>query len=65
MANGRIVRKASRGFGFIETSNAEDVFFHAKALANRTFETISEGDLVEFDLVDSDKGPRAENVRVV
>jgi CspA family cold shock protein len=62
---GRLVRKTGRGFGFIETSNGEDVFVHCKALCNRTWETIDEVDLVEFDLVDSDKGVRAENVRVI
>ena len=63
MANGRLVRKTNRGFGFIEMSNGEaNIFVHAKSLSNRTWETI---DLVEFEVVDSDKGLRAENVRVI
>ena len=65
--NGKIVRKTSRGFGFIEIQPHadEDVFFHCSALANRTMETISEGEEVEFDLEPSPKGPRATNIRVI
>jgi cold shock protein len=65
--NGKIVRETARGFGFIETKPhaEEDIFFHCSALANRTMETISEGEQVEFDVVDGPKGLRAENVRVI
>lgn len=64
MAKGTIKRLTDKGFGFINSSNggSKDVFFHASALENTTFDDLNEGDTVEFDIVQGDKGPRAENV---
>ncbi len=48
------------GYGFIETEDAdEDVFFHMEDIGGPDLE---EGDELEFDIVEAEKGPRAENV---
>jgi CspA family cold shock protein len=52
----------SKSFGFIEVEGKKDVFAHASALAGGLV-TLNEGDEVEFDLVDSPKGPKAENIK--
>ena len=60
---GTIVRKNDRGFGFIKPDEGEkDVFFHARALTDITFDELQEGDKVTFDVEDGDKGPAAVNV---
>ena len=41
------------------------MFFHTSALENANFDELQEGQTVEFELVDGEKGPRAENIRVV
>ncbi len=52
--------KESGGYGFIETDDAdEDVFFHMEDIGGPDLE---EGQEVEFDIVEADKGPRAENL---
>lgn len=63
---GKVVRKvAEKGFGFIQTKDeAKDIFFHMTSLKNIDFDSLSEGQQVQFDRVDSPKGPRAENVFV-
>lgn len=51
-----------KGYGFIaQEDSGNDLFVHRSAVGT---ETINEGDQVEFDIVESDKGPRAENVQV-
>ena len=55
---------ADKGFGFIQ-GDGGDVFFHHSALDGTTIEALQEGQLVEFSIGESDKGPRAENVRVI
>ena len=57
----RIVR--DRGFGFIRSTDGQEVFFHRKSLQQLTFEGLQEGSTVEFEVEQSDKGPRATNVR--
>lgn len=52
----------SKGYGFIETENGGEVFVHYSAITNEGFKTLAEGQEVEFDLQDGDKGPRAMNV---
>jgi len=54
-----------KGFGFIETEGSEDVFVHFTAIAGDGYRTLNEGAKVEFDIVDDQKGPRAENVTVI
>jgi CspA family cold shock protein len=55
----------AKGFGFIEQENGNDVFVHFSAIGGDGFKTLSEGDAVSFEVVDSPKGPKAENVTKV
>jgi len=52
----------SKGFGFIERPNGADVFVHHSAIQGDGFKTLSEGQQVEFELVQGQKGPAAEAV---
>ena len=54
---------SSKGFGFIEQDNGDDVFVHYTAIAGDGFKTLGEGDSVEFEIVDGPKGPAAANVQ--
>jgi cold shock protein len=54
-----------RGFGFIEKSEGGDVFVHHSAIQATGFKTLSEGQAVSFDIVQGNKGPAAENVKVL
>ena len=56
---------SGKGFGFIETDGSEDVFVHYSGIAGAGHRNLDEGDEVEFDIVPGDKGPRAENVKVI
>ncbi|MDD4658727.1 MAG: cold shock domain-containing protein [Eubacteriales bacterium] len=51
-----------KGFGFIQREDGDDVFVHYSAIQGEGFKTLDEGDTVEFDIVDSDKGLQAANV---
>jgi CspA family cold shock protein len=55
----------SKGFGFIETTEGNDVFVHFSAINAEGFKTLSEGQKVTFDVVDGTKGPAAANVTAV
>jgi len=57
----RVVR--DRGFGFIRSTEGREVFFHRSSLQGLNFDTLKEGDAVEFDIEDGPKGPRAASVR--
>jgi CspA family cold shock protein len=57
----RVVR--DRGFGFIRSSDGQEVFFHRNGLQQIAFEGLHEGTSVEFEVEQSAKGPRATNVR--
>ena len=54
-----------KGFGFIERDGGSDVFVHFKAIASDGFKTLSDGQAVEFDVEDGQKGPQAANVDVI
>ncbi len=51
-----------KGFGFISSSNGPDIFVHYTNITGDGFRTLAEGDMVEFDVVKGEKGPKAENV---
>ena len=51
-----------KGFGFISDENGNDVFVHFSALQMDGFKVLDEGEEVEFDVVNGEKGPQASNV---
>ena len=53
-----------RGFGFISDTDGREVFFHQSGLVDAKFDTLNEGQEVEFDVERSQKGPRAINIRI-
>ena len=55
----------AKGFGFITTDEGNDVFVHYSAINADGFKSLKEGDKVEFDVVEGEKGPQAANVVVV
>ncbi|HKT11028.1 MAG TPA: cold shock domain-containing protein [Terriglobia bacterium] len=57
----RVVR--DRGFGFIRSAEGREIFFHRSSLQDLNFETLKEGDAVEFEVEDGPKGPRAVVVK--
>lgn len=52
----------SKGFGFIEKDGGGDVFVHHTAIQAEGFKSLTEGARVQFEIVDGQKGPAAENV---
>jgi len=51
-----------KGFGFITQENGQDVFVHYSAIQTDGFKTLAEGQEVEFDIIEGEKGPKASNV---
>ncbi len=52
-----------RGFGFIAQEGGKDVFVHYSVIKGEGYKTLSEGEPVSFELVNSEKGPKALNVQ--
>jgi CspA family cold shock protein len=52
----------AKGFGFIGREDGPDVFVHYSALTSEGYKSLQEGDVVEFEIVDGQKGPQAANV---
>ncbi|ONI42314.1 cold-shock protein [Candidatus Epulonipiscium fishelsonii] len=53
---------AEKGFGFIEREDGDDVFVHYTAIQVDGFKTLEEGQEVNFDIVEGNRGPQAANV---
>jgi CspA family cold shock protein len=54
---------SEKGFGFISQENGPDVFVHFSAIAGEGYRNLEEGEQVEFDVTQGQKGPQASNVR--
>ncbi len=54
-----------KGFGFISREGQDDVFVHFSAIEGEGYKSLTEGQAVEFDVVDGPKGKQAANVRPV
>lgn len=65
MPEGIIKRLTDRGFGFIDTGKAKDLFFHSNSLEDVRFDDLREGQKVSYTEGQGPKGPCAENVRLV
>ncbi len=55
----------TKGYGFIQREEGEDVFVHYSAITMDGFKTLNEGDKVEFEIAEGEKGPQATNVQRV
>jgi CspA family cold shock protein len=53
---------AEKGFGFLTTEEGKDVFAHFSQIQKDGFKSLEEGEEVEFDVVEGDKGLQAENI---
>ncbi|PQP82305.1 cold-shock protein [Paenibacillus sp. PCH8] len=56
---------AEKGYGFISVEGGEDVFVHFSAIQGDGFKTLEEGQAVEFEITDGNRGPQAVNVNKV
>ena len=54
-----------KGFGFLNHEGGKDVFVHFSAIQGDGYKSLKEGDAVEFDIIQGDKGPQADQVRRV
>jgi cold shock protein len=65
MSEGIIKKLTDRGFGFINTGNDKDLFFHSSSLQGISFNELHEGNKVSFTEGRGPKGPCAENVNLI
>jgi CspA family cold shock protein len=65
MAEGTIKKLTNKGFGFIDTGGAKDLFFHSSSLEGVSFQDLREGQKVSYTEGRGPKGPCAENVKPV
>ena len=68
MSNSNVVKgtvkwfNETKGFGFIQPESGPDVFAHFSEIASSGFKTLLEGQMVEFSIVEGQKGPNAVNI---
>ena len=55
----------SKGYGFIEGEGGKDVFVHYSAIQGQGYRSLEEGQAVEFEVQQGQKGPQAANVRLI
>jgi CspA family cold shock protein len=55
----------AKGYGFITPDEGNDVFVHFSAIMGEGFKTLAEGQRVEFEVVQGEKGPQAANVEKI
>ena len=65
MAEGIVKRLTDRGFGFIDTGSNKDLFFHSSSLEGVSYDELQEGQRVSYTEGQGQKGPCAENVKVI
>ena len=66
MASGKIKWfDNQKGFGFIAKESGQDVFVHFSSIQQKGFRTLFEGDEVSFEVIDSERGPKAQNVQKI
>ncbi|HEY9509755.1 MAG TPA: cold-shock protein [Verrucomicrobiae bacterium] len=66
MASGKIKWfDNQKGFGFIAQESGQDVFVHFSSIQQKGFRTLFEGDEVSFEVIDSERGPKAQNVQKI
>ena len=56
---------SDRGYGFIAVEGGKDVFVHSSAITGSGDRSLQEGQKVEFDITQGQKGPQAQNVKVI
>lgn len=54
-----------KGYGFIKTENGKDLFFHYSELQMEGYKTVEQGQNVEFEVIETEKGLRAVNIKIV
>ena len=54
-----------KGYGFIETEEGDDVFVHFSAIQGEGYKTLNQGQSVEFEVSEGEKGPQASNVVIL
>ena len=54
-----------KGYGFIESEDGHDIFVHYKQIEGEGYKTLREGQQVEFELSQGEKGPLATNVKLI
>ena len=52
----------TKGWGFIEVDGSQDVFVHYSSIRNEGYKTLAEGQPVRFEMIETPKGPQAQNV---
>ena len=65
MEEGKIKKITDKGFGFIEGSDGQDMFFHSSSVEGGQFEQLREGQSVSYEIGHGPKGPCAEQVKVI
>ena len=55
----------AKGYGFIENNKLDDIFVHYSQVKKDGYKTLSSGDIVQFELITTDKGDQAKNVSLV